>query len=92
MADVVSEKEKSEWFRELLSIQQDICQRQNDAMLGKTIRVLLDSVGKNGDGFLSGRTEGNVIVETKGDTSLIGSFVDVMIDKAMNWAVQGIIV
>ena len=92
MPDVVSEKEKSDWFRELLEIQQGICERQNNEMTGKTIRVLIDSIGKSGDGYLAGRTEGNIIVETEGDRSLIGSFVDVKIDKAMNWAVSGSIV
>ena len=92
MPDVVSEKEKSDWFRELLEIQQGICERQNNEMIGKTIRVLIDSIGKSGDGYLAGRTEGNIIVETEGDRSLIGSFVDIKIDKAMNWAVSGSIV
>ena len=64
----------------------------NNEMVGKTIRVLVDSVGKSGDGFLAGRTEGNVIVEMQGDKSLIGSFVDVKVTKAMNWAVIGEIV
>jgi len=92
MPDVVTEKEKSDWFRELLEVQQTICERQNNEMVGKTIRVLIDSIGKSGDGFLAGRTEGNIIVETEGDSSLIGSFVDIKIDKAMNWAVSGRIV
>ena len=92
MENVVSEKEKSIWFRELLAAQQDICERQNQQMIGKTLRVLLDSEGKSSADALAGRTEGNIIVETFGDRSLIGSFVNVKIDKAMNWAVQGTIV
>ncbi|MBP0981609.1 MAG: radical SAM protein, partial [Oscillospiraceae bacterium] len=92
MPDVATDEEKSKWFRELLTAQQDICEEMNNEMVGKTIRVLVDSVGKSGDGFLAGRTEGNVIVEMQGDSSLIGSFVDVKVTKAMNWAVIGEIV
>ena len=92
MPDVVSEQEKSEWFRELLKVQQDICSAQNHAMIGKTLRVLIDSVGKSGEGFVAGRTEGNVIVETQGDRSLIGRFADIKITEAMNWAMVGTIV
>ena len=92
MPDVATDEEKSKWFRELLTAQQNICEEMNNEMVGKTIRVLVDSVGKSGEGFLAGRTEGNVIVEMQGDSSLIGSFVDVKVTKAMNWAVIGEIV
>ncbi|MFV0498161.1 MAG: tRNA (N6-isopentenyl adenosine(37)-C2)-methylthiotransferase MiaB [Candidatus Fimivivens sp.] len=92
MPDIVSEKEKSQWFRELLKVQQDICSEHNHAMVGKTLRVLIDSVGKSGEGCVAGRTEGNVIVEAKGDHSLIGSFANVQITEAMNWAMIGTIV
>ncbi len=92
MPDVVTEKEKSEWFRELLKVQQDICSVQNHAMIGQTLRVLVDSVGKSGEGFVAGRSEGNVIVEAQGDRRLIGRFVDIKITEAMNWAMVGEIV
>jgi len=92
MPDIVTEKEKSEWFRTLLKVQQDICSEQNHAMVGKTLRVLLDSVGKSGEGFVAGRTEGNVIVEAQGDRGLIGCFADIKITDAMNWAMVGTIV
>ncbi len=91
MPDVVSEKDKSEWFRELLKAQQDICSEQNHAMIGKTLRVLIDSVGKSGEGFVAGRSEGNIIVEAKGEQNLIGCFVDIKITEAMNWAMVGTI-
>ena len=91
MADVVAQKEKSQWFRELLALQQDICSAQNHAMVGRTLRVLIDSVGKSGEGFVAGRTEGNVIVEAPGDKRFIGRFVNVTITSAMNWAMVGTI-
>ena len=43
--------------------------------------------GKNGE--LSGRTSGNIIVELKGDKSLIGTFQNVKITQARNWILKG---
>lgn len=92
MEDVATEAEKSQWFRQLLEVQQNICTEQNTAEIGNTLRVLLDGAGKGGAGFVAGRTAGNVIVEAEGDASLIGSFVEVKITRAMNWAMFGTIV
>ena len=91
MPDPVPAGEKSEWFRELLEVQQGICCELNEAMIGSIQRVLFDSPGKSGEGFLAGRTEGNVIVEAPGDRSLIGRFLPVKITRAMNWAMVGTI-
>ena len=91
MPDPVPAGEKSEWFRELLEVQQGICCELNEAMVGSIQRVLFDSPGKSGEGFLAGRTEGNVIVEAPGDRSLIGRFLPVKITRAMNWAMVGTI-
>ena len=91
MPDPVPAAEKSVWFRELLEVQQQICTELNEEMVGTVQRVLFDSVGKSGDGFLAGRTEGNIIVEAPGDRSLIGKFLPVRITRAMNWAMVGTI-
>ena len=88
MTDSTSDEEKSLRFRELLAQQVEICTELNRSSLGKTIRVLFDGVGKN-PGILTGRTEGNVIVEVPGGEEWIGRFADVSITKAMNWAMAG---
>jgi len=88
MEDPVPAAKKSAWFRELLAAQTAICTELNAAFVGKTVRVLLDGRGK-APGTLSGRTAGNVIVEAAGDDRRIGSFADVRIQKAMNWAMAG---
>lgn len=88
MTDSTSDEEKSLRFRELLAQQVEICTELNQDSLGKTVRVLFDGVGKN-PGILTGRTEGNVIVEVPGGEEWIGRFADVSITKAMNWAMAG---
>jgi tRNA-2-methylthio-N6-dimethylallyladenosine synthase len=92
MADPISSEEKSRWFRELLQLQQNICSEKNAAMVGKTLRVLVDSRGKTAKNRMAGREEGNIIVEFEGAEELIGRFVNVLITQSMNWALTGRIV
>jgi tRNA-2-methylthio-N6-dimethylallyladenosine synthase len=89
MDDPVPEAEKSRWFRELLQLQQNICSEKNAAQVGKTLRVLVDSKGKTAQGRMSGREEGNIIVELDGSEEMLGRFVDARITQSMNWALIG---
>lgn len=88
MQDPVGTKEKGLWLRELLAVQEEITLERMNLLVGKTLRVLVDSLGKN-EGYLSGRSDTNIIVEFIGDPSLIGEFVDVKITTPCNWAVIG---
>ena len=57
-------------------------------MKGKTYRVLVEGNAK-GEGMLSGRTGGNIIIEFPGDESLIGEFIDVTVTNPRTWIVYG---
>ncbi len=88
MDDPISAEEKSKWFRELLDVQEEIAAKRCASMVNNTEKVLIESeTGKNGE--LSGRTSGNIIVELKGDKSLIGTFQNVKITQAKNWILKG---
>ncbi len=89
MDDPVSATEKSRWFRILLDTQEQIGQEIYDGLVGQTFRVLVEGESKSKQGFLTGRTEQNVIVDFEGDRSLIGKFIPVEITKALRWAVIG---
>ncbi len=89
MDDPVSHEEKSRWFKELCDLQESIARDNNKKMLGKTYRVLCEGTSKNTKGLMAGRTDGNVIVEFKGDTSLIGSYCFVRVNESLNWLVRG---
>lgn len=89
MPDPVSQEEKGKWFRELLDVQEKIGEERYQSLVGQTLRVLPEGKGKTGEGYLTGRSDANVIVDFPGDESLIGTFVDVTITKALNWAVLG---
>lgn len=88
LPDPVSRNEKGKWFKELTDLQESIAGKRTASMLGKTYRVLVEGKAKN-EGVLSGRTEGNVIIEFEGDDSLIGQFVNVKVTEPKTWVVYG---
>lgn len=89
MPDPISQEEKGKWFRELLEVQGEIgCSSYHD-YIGRTLRVLCEGPGRTRDGCLTGKSIQNIIVDFDGDKSLIGSFVDVKITDALNWALIG---
>lgn len=88
MDDPVPAEEKSKWFQELLDVQEEIAAKRCSSMVGKTEKVLIDSV-KEKTGELNARTSGNIIVELEGDKSLIGTFQNAEITSARNWILKG---
>lgn len=88
MPDEVSREEKGKWFKELTDLQESIAGKRTASMKGKVYRVLVEGKAK-GEDILSGRTEGNVIIEFKGDEKLIGTFVNVEVTEPKTWVVYG---
>ncbi len=88
MEDPVSRQEKGVWFKELTDLQERIAGERTAKMKGRSYRVLVEEKAKT-EGFLSGRTQGNVIIEFEGDESLIGSFADVRVTNPRTWIVYG---
>ena len=87
MPDPVSREEKGRWFRELLDTQEKIAAVRTSSMVGKTYRVLCESVSKGG--LIEGRTGGNIIIEFPADESVIGSFRDVKVTESLTWILRG---
>ncbi len=88
MPDPVSRDEKGKWFKELTDLQERIAGERTANMKGKTYRVLVEGTAK-GEGMLSGRTGGNIIIEFPGDEGLIGEFIDVTVTNPRTWIVYG---
>ena len=88
MDDPVPAEEKSKWFQELLDVQEEIAAKRCSSMVGKTEKVLIESV-KEKTGELNARTSGNIIVELNGDKDLIGTFQNAKITSARNWILKG---
>ena len=87
MPDPVSREEKGRWFKELLDTQEKIAAVRTASMLGKTYRVLCESVSKGG--LIEGRTQGNIIIEFPADQSVIGTFRDVKVTESLTWILRG---
>lgn len=91
MEDPTTDAEKGDRFNRLLDLQKEIGQDKYNKYVGKTLRVLVDGIGKTGDNYLTGRTENYVIVDFPADQDrdLMGEFVEVKITDALNWALLG---
>ena len=90
MDDPIPYKEKSEWFTELLNVQEGIAAKRCSSMVGNVYKVLVED--ENSKGELTSRTQENIIVELKGEKALIGNFINVKITEARNWILKGTIV
>ena len=89
---VLSEEQIHKNFNRLLDLQNEISKRKNDLYVGRVERVLVDGISKNNDNILSGRCDSSKIVNFKGDSSLIGKYIDVKITEAHTWSLNGEIV
>ena len=88
MPDPISREEKGRWFDELLRLQESIAAERTGKMKDKVYRVLAEEKSKT-EGWISGRTSGNVIIEFPADESIIGNFCDVLVTEPLNWIVKG---
>lgn len=89
MPDPISREEKGKWFKELCDVQEEIAAKRTAAMKDKTYRVLVEGESKNKENYLSGRTDGNIIIEFPADKSYIGKFVNVKVTQSLNWILRG---
>ena len=90
--DQIPEEIKHERFNRLVDAVNTISEKKNAEYVGKVERVLVESVSKNNENALSGRTDGFKLVNFPGDKSLIGSFVDVRITASKTFSLEGSIV
>ncbi len=81
MEDDVPEEVKSRRLTEIIQLQNELSLQNNSAYIGKTVRVLADSLSKKSDQDLSGRNDQNIkVVFPKGEHK-IGDYVDVLIER-----------
>ncbi len=92
MEDCLTDEEKHRNFDRLLEVQNEISKKKNDQYGGKVERVLVESLSKTNDEFLSGRTDGGKVVNFKGSRELIGEMIDVKITETKTWSLIGEII
>ena len=89
LPNVSTEEEIDARFQEMLEVQNAVSLQRNKRHEGGIEKVLVEGESKSDPGMLTGRTEGNKIVNFKGDKALTGKFVDVKITKAQTWVLCG---
>jgi tRNA-2-methylthio-N6-dimethylallyladenosine synthase len=91
MTDDVSRKDKAQRWHRLNDLLRVTSLKRNQYFEGKTVKVLVEKQN-NDSGLLHGRSEHYKEVVFKGDASLIGEVVEVKIDKALEWLLEGTLV
>ena len=88
MPDPVSHEEKTQWFAELLKVQEEVAAQRSAAMVGQTYRVLVEERNEK-SGLLSGRTASSVVIDFPGGGELIGQYAQVKVTAARSWMLSG---
>ena len=92
MADDVSAETKTRRIVALQALQREIQTAVNDAMVGRTVAVLVDAASRRRETELSGRTSSNVVVNLPGPAASIGQTVSVRVERAGPYSVWGTVV
>ena len=87
MEDQVDESVKQERLSRLMKVQESISLSAHRALEGKTLKVLVEDVGR--DGLLKSRTEGGILCFFPGDDSCVGQFEDVRITEGKTFVLYG---
>ena len=91
MEGQVSKEDKSRRFQKLLDLQNKNAKKNNSKYIGEIVRVLVDDYTDETKCMMTGRTDNNIIVNFPADESVMHSYANIRIDRALNWAMFGII-
>jgi tRNA-2-methylthio-N6-dimethylallyladenosine synthase len=89
LADDVDEAEKTRRIVALQALQREIQSSLNDALIGRTVDVLVDAASRRRETELSGRSSTNVVVNLPGPAAWIGRTLPVRIERAGPHSVWG---
>ena len=89
MPDPYTREDKQKHFDALMELSNTIAAKKHAAYVGQTLRVLVDGETGRDEFNLSSRSNGGRLVHLKGDSALIGQFIDVKIVSSTPWALFG---
>ena len=93
--DQVPEEEKSSRLSTILSIQNEISERKNKALVGTIQEIFVEggAFAPNGKGSArqTGRTRTNKIVHLKSENNIAGKFIPVLITEGLQHSLKGTI-
>ncbi|MCL2415259.1 MAG: tRNA (N6-isopentenyl adenosine(37)-C2)-methylthiotransferase MiaB [Defluviitaleaceae bacterium] len=87
MENQIDEKTAKERFERLLCLVNDTSAEISQEKIGKIVKVIIDSIGK--DGFLNGRSDDNFLVHVRGNSELVGKMFNVKIIEAKSFYLIG---
>ncbi|MGM0495753.1 MAG: tRNA (N6-isopentenyl adenosine(37)-C2)-methylthiotransferase MiaB [Bacillota bacterium] len=85
----ITEKEAKARLHKLNELVNEGYLRGNKRFEGKTVKVLVEGYSKTNKQVLTGHTEHNKLVNFKGNEDLIGKIIEVYIEKAKTWSLDG---
>ena len=89
MPDQVSEEVVHERFDRLLKVVNETAREQNGKLAGNTELVLVEEIDEKDASMVTGRLSNNSVVHFKGDTSLIGKIVPVVLEESKGFYYLG---
>jgi tRNA-2-methylthio-N6-dimethylallyladenosine synthase len=89
MANQVDENTKERRNQDLLEVVNESALRINERLLGRTLEVLCEGPSKTNSSRLMGRTPTNKIVVFEGSDDLVGTLLDVRIERATGFSLFG---
>lgn len=90
LPDTIPEDVKKERLARLKHVIKTSSIDKTNAMLGKTLRVLVEKTSDRFEGMLIGSADNTRLVQFEGDAALIGQFVDVQVTRIISMnMVQG---
>ena len=89
MPDPYSREDKQRHFDRLMDVSNRISGEKHREYEGKLVRVLVDGETGRDEYNLSSRTNGGRLVHLRGDSGLIGQFINVRIASSNTWALYG---
>jgi len=89
MVDQADERIKERRNHDLLEVVNESARRINERLVGRTLEVLCEGPSKNSPSRLMGRTRTNKIALFEGADDLVGTLVDVQIERATGFSLYG---
>ena len=86
MPDDTPHDVKQRRFDRLLEVQNEISREENQKLVGRTLRVLIDGRSEDGRYPLTARTDGFQLVLLDAAPDKIGQWADVTIERSSTWA------
>lgn len=92
MENQIPDEIKHERFQRLLDTLYPIFYDENLKYMDKVVEVLVEEVSKNNEKVLTGRTRQGKLIHFQGDKELIGSLVNVKVEKIKSFTLEGSII